>query len=191
MNGAISVNDKKSFMDKISMVIRGITVPPVIAFIMLTYFYISDTGVFKNFTEYALAAFFISVLPALAYPFQLLVKERFPGHDGKRTLAMIFSVTGYILGVAAAIIMDSSILLLLIYLGYCFSGAVILILNKVIKFRISGHAVGSAGPIAILLSFGQWVWVLGLPVIASVIYSSLKIKGILWRRYYAALQSRL
>lgn len=166
----------KSATEKISTAIRGITVPPVIAFLMLTYFLIRDVGVFRGFWEYALSVFFISVLPASAYVVHIFVKNKLPGQEGKRTLAMIFSVVGYILGVTTALLSGSSKMLLLIYLGYCVSGAIILISSKVIKFKISGHAVGSAGPIAILLGFGQGIWVLGLPVILSVIYSSLKIK---------------
>ncbi len=168
--------ENKTITEKISMVIRGITVPPVIAFVMLTYFYIRDIGVFSTFLEYALSVTFISILPAMAYPFQMLVKDKFPGQDGKRTLAMIFSVVGYVLGVSTAFLMGSDIKLILIYLGYCISGAIILVLSKGIKFKISGHAVGSAGPIAILFGFGQWVWIFGLPIILSVVYSSLKIK---------------
>jgi len=162
--------------EKIAAFLRGITTPPIIAFMMLTYFYLNVAGVFDSFQEFLLAVFFISLLPAMAYPFQYFVRNSFPGQDGKRTLAMIFSVTGYVLGLSSALIMGSNIMLILIYLGYCISGAVILILSKVIKFRISGHAVGSAGPVAILMGFGQWVWVFGIPVILSVIYSSLKIK---------------
>ena len=162
--------------EKIAAFLRGATVPPVIAFMMLTYFYFADAGVFRFFSEYVLTVFFISVLPALAYPFQYFVRNKFPGQEGKRTLAMIFSVTGYILGVLSAFIMGSNTMLILIYLGYCISGAAILVLSKGVKFKISGHAVGSAGPVAILMGFGQWVWVFGIPVILSVIYSSLKIK---------------
>ncbi len=162
--------------EKVAALLRGLTVPPVIAFMMLTYFYFANTGVFRFFLEYFLTVFFISVLPALAYPFQYFVKDKFPGQDGKRTLAMVFSVTGYILGVLSAFVMGSNTMLILIYLGYCISGAVILVLSKGVKFKISGHAVGSAGPVAILMGFGQWVWVFGIPVILSVIYSSLKIK---------------
>lgn len=168
--------EAKSVSEVVSKVIRTVTVPPVIAFAMLTYFYFGTTGVFSSPGEYGLSVFFICILPALAYPVQLILKNKFPGRDGQRTLAMFFSVAGYILGAATAFLTDSPQTLKLIYLGYLISGALILILSKCAEFKISGHAVGSAGPIAILLGFGQWVWVFGLPVILSVFYSSLKIK---------------
>lgn len=166
----------KSPAEVTAKIIRTVTVPPVIAFAMLTYFYFCTEGIFSSPAEYCLSVFFICVLPALAYPVQFMVKNKFPGRDGQRTLAMVFSVAGYVLGAVSAFAMGSSHMLKLIYLGYLLSGAIILILSKGAKFKISGHAVGSAGPIAILLGFGQWVWVFGLPVILSVFYSSLRIK---------------
>ena len=41
--------DTKSIMEKISMVIRAVTVPPVIAFFMLSYLFWAETGVFVGF----------------------------------------------------------------------------------------------------------------------------------------------
>ena len=168
--------DTKSIMEKISMVIRAVTVPPVIAFFMLSYLFWAETGVFVGFYEYAVAVGCLCLLPSKAYIVHFFIKDKFPGQEGKRTLAMIFSVVGYGLGLTSAVVMGSSTKLVLIYLGYLLSGVIILFLSKGAKFKISGHAVGSAGPIAILLGFGQWVWIFGLPVIISVIYSSLKIK---------------
>ena len=76
----------KTATEKLAAFLRGITVPPTIALIMLTYFYFSDAGVFRYFWEYVLAVFFISVLPALAYPFHIFVKKDYPVRRVKELL---------------------------------------------------------------------------------------------------------
>lgn len=84
------------------------------------------------------------------------------------------AVVGYILGLLYALFAHTSRELLLVYLGYLLSGALIALFNKTFAIRASGHACGVAGPIAFLYVFfgpralwGLVVLVLGLLGVAQ------------------------
>jgi len=160
----------------ISIAIRIITIPPVIAFIMLTYLFFTTHTVFTSNTQYLVTILFLCIFPVAAYPLQRFFKPYFQKREGQRHLAMIFSIIGYVLGMIYTLIVFSSRALHFIYLGYLISGAVILISNKLLYFKISGHAVGTAGPIAILLGLGYSAWIYGIPILLCAFFSSLRAK---------------
>ena len=145
-------------MDKIFKLIRKITIPPVFAVVLFTVVYIAHTDYFGSIWHLLGALFFVALLPTLAYPLQRFIpKFKDKGRDGQRTLAMIFSFVGYLLGVVIAFVFSAPVELKLIYLEYLLCGVGMILLNKVFKIKASGHACGIVGPIIMLIYFGMYI----------------------------------
>jgi hypothetical protein len=164
-------------MEKTAKIIREITVAPAMALLMLIIIYIGKPDTFGSITSFICSILFLTVLPIMAYPLQKYIpgfKDR--GREGQRSLAMIFAVSGYILGCIANIFLSAPKLMWIIYLEYLFSGILILIFNKCFHLSASGHACGVVGPIALLIFFGIPALLPGMFVTAGVYFSSLKIK---------------
>ena len=159
-----------------SKIVRILTVPPILALLMFTYLLFFVPSVFIHVSDYIMAVSFISIFPSLAYILQIPLKKWFPGRDGQRTLAMILSVAGYICGLVTSYLLHQPQQLIFIYLTYFICGLIILISSKVFHFKLSGHAVGSAGPVAILMMFRQWIFLIGIPILVCVFISSHRLK---------------
>lgn len=162
--------------EMVSKIIRILTVPPILALLVFTYLLICVPGIFLHITDYIMAVSFISIFPSLAYILQVPLKKWFPGRDGQRTLAMILSVAGYICGLSTSLLLHQSPQLIFIYLTYFICGLIILVSSKVFHFKLSGHAVGAAGPVAILIMFRQWIFLIGIPILICVFLSSYRLK---------------
>lgn len=164
------------FKQHLAKFIRVITVPPVMALMLLIILYFTKEEFFGNTLNLALAISFLVVLPFLAYPLQPLIPGfRGKGRDGQRSLAMWMSSLGYICGLSTALFLPVSKYLLIIYLTYLFSGISLVLLNKVFKIKASGHACGVAGPIFSLIYFlGPWV-LFGIFILAAVYWASLRM----------------
>ncbi|MDO5716350.1 MAG: hypothetical protein Q4Q17_00985 [Tissierellia bacterium] len=160
-----------------SKIIRILTIPPLMA--LLTFLSLYFHGrVLINVSDLLLAIFTITVLPIMGYIIQPFVGHHihyFSGREGQRKMAMFFCVAGYVIGMIVTIFINPNREILLIYLGYFISGMTILICN-LLGFRLSGHAVGAAGPVAILLTFHLTEWIIGLVLIFFVMVASLKMK---------------
>ena len=135
-------------MENISFTIRKLTVPPIFAMALLLVMYFMHPFCFSSVWQLIWGLFFLGILPILGYPLQKYIpyfKEK--GREGQRTLAMIFSVTGYVLGTLTAFLTQSSSQLCDIYLEYLLCGITMLIFNKVFHLKASGHACGIAAPV--------------------------------------------
>ncbi len=145
-------------MDKLLKFIRKITIPPVFAAALLVIVYISYANYFGSIWHLLGAFLFLSILPTLAYPLQKHIpKYRDRGREGQRSLAMIFSFAGYLLGTIVAFVFSSPIELKIIYLEYLLCGIGMLLLNKGFKIKASGHACGVVGPVILFLYFGLYI----------------------------------
>ncbi len=168
-------------MKKIAYVIRVITVAPIMALVLLIVLYFNSPLTFGSTAVFLMTVFFLVVLPLLAYPLQPLVKKyKDKGREGQRTLAMIFAVAGYILGLASAIIFGAPTGVLVIYLAYMISGLLVALTNKVFHFKASGHACGIAGPFMLLVYFGQMIGYAGLGVLIIAWIASFYMKRHTW-----------
>lgn len=168
-------------MRKIAYVIRVITVAPIMALVLLIVLYFNSPLTFGSTAVFLMTVFFLVVLPLLAYPLQPLVKKyKDKGREGQRTLAMIFAVAGYILGLASAIIFGAPTGVLVIYLAYMISGLLVALTNKVFHFKASGHACGIAGPFMLLVYFGQMIGYAGLGVLIIAWIASFYMKRHTW-----------
>ncbi len=165
-------------MNKLSLLIRKITIPPVFATALLILVYAFHPAYFGNIRQMLLGIFFLAILPVLAYPLQKYIpKFKDKGRDGQRTLAMIFSFFGYLIGTVTAFVCSVPIELIVIYLEYLLCGILILIFNKVFKLKVSGHACGIVGPVLLLGYFKLYIAaVIGALLIVPVYISSIRSK---------------
>lgn len=164
-------------MNKLTKIIRVITIPPIMALVLFVSLYICVPDFFGSTLNFALAIFFISALPVLAYPLQGLIPGfKGKGREGQRNLAMIFSVLGYFLGCLSCFIFKAPLTLWLVYLVYLVSGVCIFVFSKAIHFKASGHACGIMGPVAFLLYFGVYWAVGGILVYLAALWASVKMK---------------
>ena len=162
-------------MQKFYKIVRVATVPPLMAsalFIILGAFSRLD------WVDSLLGIFFIGILPILAYPLQRFIpyyKDK--GRDGQRNLAMVFSVSGYIIGCVLALIFNAPNMVILIYLDYLLSGVLLTLFNKLFHLKASGHACGIVGPIAMLVYSGLYIpAAIGAVLTVFVFISSIKMK---------------
>jgi len=165
-------------MHQVSFVIRKITVPPVFAASLLIIAYIMYPHYFGSIAHMLVGLVFLCFLPLLAYPLQKYIPHfKDKGRDGQRSLAMIFSAVGYLLGTLAAFITEAPAELKIIYLEYLLCGIALLVLNKVFKLKASGHACGIVGPVLLMLYLKMVISaVVGLFLTIPVYVSSLKTK---------------
>ena len=165
-------------MEKVFKIIRKITIPPVFAAALLIIVYITHTNYFGSIWHLFGALLFLSVLPTLAYPLQRFFKKyKDRGREGQRSLAMIFSFAGYLLGTLTAFVFSVPIELKIIYLEYLLCGIGMLLLNKVFKVKASGHACGIVGPVLLLSYFRLYIpAIIGAVLIIPVYISSIRTK---------------
>ena len=165
-------------MRKISSIIRKATVPPVFAAALLLAAYIAYPHYFSTPWQLAAGIFFLTILPTLAYPLQ----KYFPhfkdkGREGQRTLAMLFSFLGYLLGTITAYVSSAPLQLKMIYLEYLLCGVAMLLINKVFHRKASGHACGIVGPVILLVYFGLYIpAIVGAVLIVPVYIASIRTK---------------
>ena len=164
-------------INKLAKLLRVLTVAPIMALIMLVILYTKDFNAFGSTSAFVMSILFLSIFPLLAYPLQPFIKSyKDKGREGQRSLAMIFSVAGYIGGFLSTLFMHSPKKILLIYLCYLISGALIILFNKLCHLKASGHACGVSGPFTLLVLFGHPIGYLGIIVLLMTWWSSLKIK---------------
>jgi len=161
----------------VSKAIRVVTVAPVMAALLVTVFRLNLPGAYSALSHYLITLLGLSVLPVMAYPIARAIPALHKkGRHGARSLAIVLSVTGYIVCMVPAFLMGGSRPEKLIALTYLMSGVLMALTNFVFHFRASGHACGVAGPIAALsLCVSPWYLCL-LPLFALVVASSLKLR---------------
>jgi len=165
-------------LNKISLAIRKITVPPLFAALLLLLTYIFHADYFGAPLHLLGGILFLCILPLLAYPLQKYIPHfKNKGRSGQRSLAMIFSAVGYLLGFLVAFIFKAPAELKFIYAEYLLCGIAMLVLNKVFKLKASGHACGIVGPVLLLLYFKMYIpAALGLALVLPVFIASVRTK---------------
>lgn len=164
-------------MNIASKIIRVLTIPPIIAFLMVVILFQAMGNDFGTMRDFILALVFLVLLPALGYPLQRIIpffKEK--GREGQRLLAMIHAVLGYIFGTVYAFCIGAMPLFRIIFLTYLLSGIQIMLFNKVFQLKASGHACGVTAPFIVLSTLSKYFLGVGIVLIIFVYASSLKIK---------------
>lgn len=165
-------------MNKFFFFIRKITVAPIVAAILLIVLQIFRPEVFSGWYDFAYSLFFLGALPLLAYPLQRFIpyfKDR--GRDGQRYLAMVFAVLGYILGIVTGLIAHAPVDLIIIFAEYLLCGIIIAVVDKGFHKKVSAHACGIIGPIAMFIYHKLYIAAIIGAIVAVFVYiSSLKTK---------------
>ena len=120
---------------------------------------------------------FLAVIPALAYPLQLVLPGfKHKGRKGQRDLAIILSCIGYTAGVVVGYLTKADARVQLVYNTYLISVLVLLFLNC-FHIRASGHACSVVGPLLFLCCYGRYEGISPCIIVAmAVVWSSLVLK---------------
>ena len=162
-------------MAVISRIIRFFTIPAVLTGAMAALLWL---GGGLSGSEWLAAEFCLMLIPLLAYPIGAMGPLRGTERRARqRSLAMIFGVIGYVLGLLWALWTDASRLAKILFASYVISTLILLVLNKLLHFRASGHACSTTAP----LIFLSWqlgpAWIFpGILVVAAVYAASLRLK---------------
>ena len=165
-------------MNKIHQFTRNLTAPHIFALILLVLLYVLRPSYIGNVWFLLAGITFLTVLPILAYPMQKFIpryKDR--GREGQRKLAVIFSFVGYLLGTVTVFLLGAPVELKMVFTEYLLCGICIFIADKVFKYKASGHACGSTGPMAMLVYMGLYIpAAICAAFIVPVCVSSIKTK---------------
>ncbi len=166
------------FEDGLARLIRILSVPPVMAVVMVLLVRLLRPTLFRSPTDLWLSLLFLAAVPVLAYPVSWLVPAvRARGRDGQRTLAFVFAFIGYVCGVVYALFFRRVSGLLMLFLIYFFSALVLTVFNKALHIRASGHASSVTGPIGFLCAaVGGWFCLLGAFLFGVILWASVRIK---------------
>ena len=165
-------------MYALSKIVRRFTVPPVFAILLMTAVYITHPEYIGAFWQLPVSILFLAVLPTLAYPLQRFIPHfKDGGRKAQRTLAMIFSFLGYLGGTVLSFITAAPAKLKLIFFEYLLCGILMIVLNKLLHIKASGHACGVVGPVLMLFYLGIIVpAVICAALVIPVYVSSVKTK---------------
>lgn len=161
---------------KLAKLIRVVTVPPVMALWLILTLRLDRSGYFPCPVSFWAALFFLTVLPLLAYPLSALLPPlKARGREGQRDLAMGLSVLGYLGGWLFGRFGPCGQPLLFIFGTYLFSVLTLLVFNKLLRLRASGHACSVAGPALCLLYLqGGWWTPVCIGVYAASFWASVR-----------------
>jgi hypothetical protein len=107
---------------------------------------------FANLTWYHAAVVLLTIIPLLAYPLKYAFPSvRSQGREGERKMAFIMANMGYVIGVIAAQALHAPRVLTFLFATYFVSGFILLLTNRFLNIKASGHACGLLGPIAFLI----------------------------------------
>ena len=165
-------------MNVASRIIRRFTVPPVFAILLLLTVYIARPEYVGAWWYIPLGVFFLAILPTLAYPMQRIIPVfKNGGRSAQRTLAMIFSFFGYLGGAIVSALTSAPAKLKLIFFEYLVCGILMIVFNKLLHIKASGHACGVVGPVMMLGYLRFFVpAIVGAALIVPVYVSSIKTK---------------
>ena len=155
--------------------IRIITIPPIVTGVMVLILYLTCHSI--NLKDFIAAEICLVCVPFLAYPFGSIFCGNKDKRETQRNAALVLSGAGYALGLVWTLIYSKSRVMRVLFMAYMISIAVLLFINKVVKFKASGHSCSTTAPIVLLTwQMGVRAIVPGLLLIAVVYYSSLKLK---------------
>lgn len=164
--------------EKFAKFIRIITVPPVLVSILIFILAVNRSEIFHGPHEILLSLICLAIVPVLAYPLQPVIPGlRDRGREGQRKLAFILSFAGYTAAMVLGLCFNSSPELKLIFGTYFLSVIILIIFNKFLKLRASGHACSITGPLVFLIYFiGARAILPCIVIFALIIWSSLVLK---------------
>jgi hypothetical protein len=135
-------------------VIRVLSVPPLAAFLLLFTLFFTRNEIYTGAEQLFLSVLFLSAIPIMTYPLSAVLPEyKVLGREGQRRLAFVLNFTGFAAAVTYGLVSRVSQSLLLIFMTYFLSVPILVIFNRFINIRASGHACGITGPLILLVHF--------------------------------------
>lgn len=155
-------------------VMRIITVPPLLALLLITYLYFGAEGYFNSPIEALIVILCIVVCPIIAYPICFIVPAlRRGGREKERSMAFITTTIGYFFLFPTILFAGITTSLSVICLTYFLSVIFLLIFNK-LGLRASGHACGVFGPLLVFIYAGGSYMIAPVIILSAMtIWSSL------------------
>jgi len=164
--------------DIAARIVRIISVPPVMVTLLVVICALSGRKGFQDPVELFMTILFLAIFPVLAYPLAALIPSvRAKGREGQRNLAFIVTPIGYILAVLYGVFISGNPELISLYFIYLLSVVLLLVANKLLHIRASGHACSVTGPLLFAAwFFGPIGFFLGLVLFVGILWASLVAK---------------
>lgn len=175
---ADSVRTRSGADEKGAKLLRALTVPPLMALFLITSLYIGlGSKAFASPIHYFEALFTLVLLPVLPYAICAIIPSmKKKGRKLERTMAIAFSILGYVMGLLFAIFGGGTRIELILYMTYAISGVLTAVLTFIFRFKASGHTCGASGPFAMLaISLNPW-WLLGYLAMIPIFISSIRLR---------------
>lgn len=140
--------------EKAAKIIRIITVPPLLAFVMLGILYRHLGSLMGTPPQLVVSIGCLSILPACAYPIaQLKTEVRDNQREYQRNMAFIMNLCSYLAAVIYGKVTGVSAVLMWIFVSYLTAVIVLTIINHSIHIKASGHACSCVLPYLIMCYF--------------------------------------
>lgn len=159
-------------------VVRVISVPPVMAFLLLLTVYLFKKEIYVRQMDFIVGIAALVVFPVLAYPVQRIFGDKGENkREEQRKLAFVFSLIGYtglmLYGVIGNVHPDMRV----ICITYFLTVVILTIFNKVLKIRASGHAASCTSPLVFFVYLFKWYLIFPCGMLfAAILWSSLALK---------------
>lgn len=173
------VEDYKMMLKQhIAKVIRMLSVPPIMISVLVVILAVFDGDVFRNSGEIVVSILLLGFVPVLAYVLQKILPEyKDNGRDGQRKLAFITNLIGYTTAFIWAIVVKAQDGLMILCSTYFLSVIILIIFNKILHIKASGHASSFTGPLILLVYLLDWWLIIPCTVVAILIaWSSIYLK---------------
>ena len=154
-----------------------LTIPPMLVTALLIVIFFTRDSVFRGVGDLIAAILCLAVVPTLAYPRQPFVPGfRGKGRSGQRSLAFVTSAVGYVVGFLYAFLSGANEEFKFIVTAYLASVVMLVIFNKLLRFKASGHACGVLGPLLFAVYFMGWMWAIPCAIASvAVVWSSINL----------------
>ncbi len=169
----------KENKNRLAKIIRAVAVPPTFVAILTVCMYFITPDVFRHIGDLLAVVTALALVPALAYPIAAVIpKYKEKGRDGSRSLAFVTSLLGYVGGTVYAFVSGATGALKFIFVGYIVALCALLVFNKILKFKASGHACGILGPLLYAVYFLGFGWLIPCVAVgAAVVWASIYRKS--------------
>ena len=172
------MTQRQNIVNRIAMVIRYLSIPPVMVTLLILVLNRQDPGVFRSAADLWVTLIGLAIFPVLAYPLTLHIPcLRRRGREYQRDMAFVFSVLGYVGAWLCGLFFLHNRTLTLIFSIYLLSVLFLLLANKVFHWKASGHICSITGPLLLCCWFLGPIWLLpGLILYALIFWASLITK---------------
>ncbi|EHN59689.1 hypothetical protein [Oenococcus kitaharae] len=172
-------------LTNLAKLIRALCEPPMITVYLMAIFYM--TGLLTALDQITVVLALLVVLPLASYLLADFIPQvRRRGPEGKRRIAFYVYPIGYILAVLYALLFSVKTITFKLLLTYLISAIFLVIFNKVLHIRASGHTCGTVGPylmatFSLGLGYGFWLGIAVVIVIwASLYLGRHTVQEIIW-----------